>query len=92
MKVSQEQAELLAASALSFIAQDTDRMARFLSMTGIGPMDIRERIKDPVFLGGVLDFLLNYEPDLMEFIDFAGVEPEFPMMARRALPGAEDLD
>lgn len=92
MKVSQEQAELLAASALSFIAQDTDRMGRFLSMTGIGPMEIRERINDPVFLGGVLDFLLNFEPDLLEFIEFAGVEPEFPRMARRALPGGEVME
>ncbi|WP_259782832.1 DUF3572 domain-containing protein [Aestuariispira ectoiniformans] len=92
MKVSQEQAELLAASALSFIAQDTDRMGRFLAMTGVGPMEIRERVSDPVFMGGVLDFLLNYEPDLIEFIEFAGVEPDFPKMARRALPGGDVLE
>lgn len=91
MKVTQEQAELLAASALQFIAQDMDRMGRFLAMTGIGPLEIRERVNDPIFMGGVLDFLLNFEPDLIEFIEFAGVEPDFPKIARRSLPGGEEI-
>ncbi|RED49836.1 DUF3572 domain-containing protein [Aestuariispira insulae] len=92
MKVTQEQAELLAASALSFIAQDPDRLGRFLAMTGIGPSEIRGRINDPAFMGGLLDFLLAHEPDLLEFVEFAGVEPTFPKMARRSLPGSEHLD
>ena len=92
MKVTREQAELLAASALSFIAADPDRLGRFLALTGIGPADIRERINDPAFLGGLLDFLLAHEPDLMAFVEYAGVEPEFPMQARRSLPGMEGYD
>ena len=92
MNVTQEQAELLAASALSFIAQDPDRLGRFLAMTGIGPAEIRAQIKDPAFMGGLLDFLLGHEPDLLEFVEFAGVDPDFPMMARRSLPGGEGYD
>ncbi len=84
-----EQAEQLAASALSWIAQDPDRLGRFLAMCGVGPAEIRERVSDPSFMGGVLDFLLNHEPDLIEFAEWAGVEPSFPMQIRQALPGGE---
>ncbi|MTI10878.1 DUF3572 domain-containing protein [Curvivirga aplysinae] len=85
-----EQAEQLAASALSWIAQDPDRLGRFLAICGVGPAEIRERVGDPAFMGGILDFLLAHEPDLIEFAEWAGVEPSFPMQIRPALPGGED--
>ena len=88
MRVSQQEAADLAKQVLVFLAQDPDRIGRFLAVTGVGPGEIRERVTDLGFLAGVLDYLLSDEPLLLTFVEHADVEPERPAMARIALPGA----
>ena len=78
----------LAAQALIFIAQDPDRTGRFLAISGIDPVDIRDRAQDPAFQGGILDYLLTDEALLVEFARWADVEPSFVAQNRRHLPGA----
>lgn len=78
----------LAAQALIFIAQDPDRIGRLLAQSGVGPSDIRERAQDPAFLGGILDHLLSDETLLLEFADWAGVDPVTVGACRHHLPGA----
>ena len=56
-----EAAEALAVQALSYIAQDGERLGRFLSLTGIGPAEIRSAAREPGFLAGVLDYLAGDE-------------------------------
>ncbi len=92
MNNQSEQAELLAIKALSFIAEDEDRISRFLELSGVGANDIRARMNDPVFQGGVLDYLLQYEPDLIDFAEWAGIDPGLPMKLRHALPGGIQED
>ncbi len=92
MKKQSEQAELLAIQALSFIAEDEDRISRFLALSGVGANDIRERMADPVFQGGVLDYFLQYEPDLVEFAEWAKIDPMLPMKLRHQLPGGIEED
>lgn len=87
-----EQAELLAIKALSFIAEDEDRISRFLALSGLDANDIRARMADPVFQGGVLDYLLQYEPDLIEFAEWAKIDPALPMKLRHKLPGGIQED
>lgn len=82
----QEEAQTVALRALAFIAEDPDRLARFLALSGCGPADLRERIGDPAFLGGVLDFLMGHEPDLIAYAEWAELDPETPGMARQLLP------
>lgn len=82
----------IARQALTFIAEDEDRIARFLALSGVGPTEIRDRMQDPAFLGGVLDFLLGHEPDVLAFAEWAGIEPQLPLMARYALPGGEGME
>ena len=78
----------LAAKALIFIAQDPDRIGRFLAQSGVGPAEIRERAQDPAFQGGLLDHLLSDEDLLLEFADWAEIEPAAVAGYRRWLPGA----
>lgn len=85
--MKQEQAETVALQALAYIAADEDRMDRFVALSGLGPDDLKSRIADPAFLGGVLDHLLGHEPDLMAFADEADVPPDQVQRARAALPG-----
>lgn len=81
-------AQELAAKALIFIAQEPDRIGRFLAQSGVGPADIRDRARDPAFLGGILDHLLADESLLLEFAEWLEIEPESVGAARQQLPGA----
>ena len=85
--MNREQAETLALQAISFLAGDEDRLDRFLALSGMDGNDLRERIADPAFLGGVLDHILAHEPDLMDFADTVELPPEQVARARAALPG-----
>jgi hypothetical protein len=82
---SREAAEALAIQALSFIAEDPERLGAFLAATGIGPDAIRAAARTPGFLGGVLDHMLADESLLLAFTDGAGLDPASIARARRAL-------
>lgn len=80
-----DRAELIAAEALRFLADDEDRLARFVAATGIDVGAIRDHLREPTFLAGVLDYLLADESLLLECVETAGLAPEEPSLAREAL-------
>ena len=82
-----EAAEALAVQALSYIAGDGERLGRFLSLTGIGPAEIRAAAREPGFLAGVLDYLAGDESLLTAFAAEAGHDPATIAAARLALDG-----
>ena len=84
---SREAAEALAIQALSFIAEEPERLGAFLAASGIGPEAIRDAARTPGFLGGVLDHMLADESLLLAFADSAGLDPASVARARRALSG-----
>jgi hypothetical protein len=79
--------ETLALQALAYIASEDDRLQRFLSLTGIEPGSLRGLAQDPAGLGAVLDYMLGWEPLLLEFAAAAHLPPEGIAAARRKLPG-----
>lgn len=81
-----EDAQAVALQAVAFIAGDEELLPRFVALTGCGADDIRSRIADDAFLGGVLDFILSDEPTLLAFAEATGLSPETPMAARARLP------
>ena len=87
--IDRDAAETLALSALSFLARDPDRIAAFLSQTGIAPDQIRDAADQPGFLKGVLDHLLADESLLLMFADDCGFEPGSVPAARAALGAPE---
>jgi hypothetical protein len=86
---SREAAEALAIQALSFIAEEPERLGAFLAASGIGPEAIRDAARAPGFLGGVLDHMLADESLLLAFADSAGLDPTSVARARRALSGRQ---
>lgn len=68
-------AESLAVQALTFLAGDPERLARFLALTGIGPDQIRAAAATPGFLAGVLDHVASDEALVLAFADQAGIDP-----------------
>jgi hypothetical protein len=85
--VTREFGENLAVQALAFLAQDAERLGAFLSLTGVGPDDIRKAAADPAFLAGVLDHVASDESLLRAVAAHAGVTPETVERAHLALSG-----
>ena len=82
-------AESLAVQALSFLAGEPERLARFLALTGIGPDRIRAAAATPGFLAGVLDHVTSEDALVTAFAAEAGIKPEEVGRARRVLGRGE---
>ena len=87
---SLEAGRSLAVSGLAFIAADSDRLSRFLSLTGLGPDNLRTAAADPAFLGSVLDYLIADEALLVAFAADASVKPEAVARAHFVLRGPSE--
>lgn len=85
----QEVAETLALRALGWLMADEGQRDAFMAATGTDPRDLGRLVREPEFLGAVLDFLLADEPRLLAFCEAEAVRPEDPMRARAALPGGD---
>jgi hypothetical protein len=80
-------AETLAIQALAFLAEQPERLSRFLALTGIEPDQIRAAAREPGFFAGVLEHMLGDESLLVAFADQAGIDPAGIARARTALGG-----
>jgi hypothetical protein len=84
---TREAAEALAIQALTFIAEEPERLSHFLGLTGIEAAEIRSAARQPGFLAGVLEHLLGDESLLIAFATSAGIDPAEIARARGALGG-----
>ena len=80
-----DRAHSIGVSALLFLAGDMQRLSRFLTMTGVGPAELREQSRSPGMLAAVLDHLMQDESTLLVFCASDGIPPEDIAPARRAL-------
>ncbi|MBS1183207.1 MAG: hypothetical protein H6Q99_3087 [Proteobacteria bacterium] len=90
-RLSVDAAEELAISALAYLAGNPDALGRFLSLSGIGPADLRVAAREPGFLAGLLEFFLADESLLLSFVEEAQVRPTMVAAARYALAGESEL-
>ena len=87
-ELTRDWAETLAIQALSFLAEDPERLSRFLAFTGIEAQSLRDAAREPNFLLGVLDHLAGDERLLTEFATQEELTPEVVTRARDLLAGA----
>jgi len=78
-------AATLALAALGWLLADDDRAERYLSLTGLDPDTLRAGLGDPSVLVSCLDFLANFEPDLVRAAEALAVTPEDLIAARADL-------
>ena len=78
-------AAALALRALAACLADQQLAERFLSLSGIDPLDLRQRAGDPVLLAALLRFLEAHEPDLIAIAEQLNVKPQSLVAARREL-------
>jgi Protein of unknown function (DUF3572) len=79
----------MAIEALAWLAADESRLERFLSLSGLGPQNLRKAAADPRFLTAILDYLASNEALLLDFAGDSGHRPEEVASAHAALGGRE---
>jgi len=87
-QMTRELAESVAIQALGFIAEEPERLGRFLALSGIGPESLRAAAQEPNFLLGILDYLASDETVLRAFAGQLDIVPEDVVVARDVLAGA----
>jgi hypothetical protein len=80
----------MAIQALTFIAEEPERLGRFLAITGLEAGQIRAAAGEPGFLAGVLEHMLGDESLLIAFAASAGIDPVAVGRARGVLGGTSD--
>ena len=82
--------ETLALTALAWLAGEEDLFLRFMALSGMSADDIAPVAAEPAFLGGVLDFLMGNEADLLRFAAASNTPPEAIAAAWHKLNGGLD--
>jgi hypothetical protein len=77
----------LAIAALTFLAEEPERLGRFLQLSGIALESLRAAAREPDFLLGVLDYMTSDEGLLLAFADYSAIDPGDVARARDALAG-----
>ncbi len=80
-----EVAEIVAIQALSFVAEDSERLGAFLAESGIGPDTLRSSAADPRFLAHVLDFVMRDDATVRAFAEASKLHPTNIAAAHQAL-------
>ncbi|MBX7458925.1 DUF3572 domain-containing protein [Qipengyuania sp. 1NDH17] len=75
----------MALEALGWALTDEKRAERLLSLTGLTPDRLRHGLDDRSVQAAVLEFLANYEPDLIAAADALNTTPETLVAAAREL-------
>ena len=73
--------------AVSYVISEDTLRDRFMAVSGVDSESIRERLSEPDFLVSVLDFLIQHEPDLIDFAESSKLPPEQVVGAWRSLGG-----
>jgi len=89
---SAERATEMAIEALAWLAADPSRLERFLSLSGLGPQNLRKAAAEPRFLSAILDYLAANEALLLEFAADSGRTPEDVARAHAVLAEPESGD
>ena len=83
--LSQDDAEALAIAALGFLADDPERLSRFLALSGLTAESLRRAAAAPGFLGAVLDHLEGDDRLLVAFAAQQNCDPAQIARARTLL-------
>ncbi len=90
--MKREDAETIALQALAFLAKDEKLLEDFLILTGLTPQELKNRVREPDLLGGVLDSVLSNDVILLDFCNSSSLSPDTIIQARRALPGGYTIE
>lgn len=84
-RINRGEAEVIALKALGFLANEPERLGRFLALSGVDLADIRAAAQSTDFLAGLLNHLLQDESLLLTFTAEQELDPRLPALAAEAL-------
>ncbi|UTW54263.1 DUF3572 family protein [Kordiimonas sp. SCSIO 12610] len=84
-----EAAKLIAFDAIAFLFSHDELKDRFLSLSGLSPAEIKNNIESVEFLESILDFFIQFEPDLIALADTIETTPVNIIDAWRSLGGGK---
>jgi hypothetical protein len=87
-----EEAEAIAVAGLAFLAEDQERLERFLALSGLSAGDIRRAAAEPGFLAGVLQHIMDDDRIAAAFATAEGLSPERLAAATAALGSRWERD
>jgi len=90
--MKQNEAETIALNVLGFLTGNETRLERFMTLSGLDPHTLKNNASDPVFLAGILDYLLQDETLVYMFAEEYNLSPALPATARRTLVGGNTGD
>lgn len=85
LQTGPEEDTTLALSALGWVLGEDDRAERLLSLTGLTPEILRDRLSERSVQAAVLEFLVNHEPDLLGASEALQVQPQRLVLAHERL-------
>ena len=80
-------AEILSLKALTFLGNSEDGLLRFVTLTGIAPKTLMDRVEEPGVQVAILDFLLMDEALLLAFCQEESLQPRAIHLAKHRLEG-----
>ena len=88
-QLTEEEVQEVVVHAITYLANTPEELGLFLAYSGNGPEDLRAQLHMPSFQAGLLDFLLEQETILLNFAKAEQLKPQDILLARLALPGAD---
>jgi len=88
-KITVEEAESIALGAFMHLAQEDEKLTRFLDMTGLRPETVRAAAAAPGFFAAVLDHVASDARLLLDLAKALETKPERIMEARHTLSPSE---
>lgn len=92
MSNTQEIAELQALQVLGWLASNDELFQVFQGASGVSAEDLKNGASDPVFLGSVLDFLLQDDAWVVACCDALQFDYDTLRRVRAALPGGQEVN
>ena len=89
--MNEDQAQILALKALSWMATQDDILGHFLGAAGTDVDTLKSTAGQTETQLAVLDFLLMQDDWVAEFCRAENLPPEAPMQARQFLPGGAEM-
>ncbi len=83
--MNKEQARQFTLDLFLSIADNNRQIGGFLAQTGVEAHELRHHIHDSAFLAAFLDYLMAYEPALIEACEKANINPKDVMVIRQSL-------
>ena len=87
LRMNPDQAATVALKGLAWLVNFDDELNRFLELSGLDRIDVRDRANEPEFLVSLLDFLLANEGLLVDFCQDTSIEARSVHTARHVLAG-----